>query len=163
VNEQGAQHSGSRWEPPSGAAPTPPTPAAHDPDDSWTAELPLLAAGPTAAYEGVFAATAEHAAPASPPLRRLPGRLRRRAVMVAAGVALAAAGGVGGFVIGQVAAGDDATVETTVPGGTGRDGSPGERPDVGGGPPPGFGGGDPTGPDGSVAPDDSATSDGDAA
>ena len=127
MDEQDAQHSGSRWEPSPGVAPTVPTPDVHA-----TAEPPTYAGGaPTGS-------------------RRLPGRLRRRMITGAAAVALVAAGGVGGFAIGQAASGDGAAVGGTVTDdGTGRDGVPDGRPDFDGGSPPRFDDGGPPSPDGS--------------
>jgi hypothetical protein len=159
VNEPDARHSGSRWEPAAGAAPTAPVPAA-DPGYR-TAELPQSGQpGDTAAP---YAATAGQEMPATGTSRRLPGRLRRRVATGVAAVALVAAGGVGGFAIGQAAAGDDATVTTgtvTDDGGAGDDGTDdGDGfPDhgrFGGGPPPGF--------DDGTAPDGDSTDDGDPA
>src|SRR4051794_15134839 len=74
VNEPDAQHSGSRWEPPAGAAPTAPVPAA-DPGYR-TAELPQ--SGQPGHTAVLHPATAAQEMPAAGTSRRLPGRLRRR-------------------------------------------------------------------------------------
>ena len=150
MTEQDPQHSGSRWDPAPGSAPTEPVRAAPF-DTPWTADLPADQPAP------VETPLPEQTVPGPAP-RRLSGRLRRLVVTGAAAVALVAAGGVGGFLVGQAAAGGDTTVVSTVSDddGTGAGDYPGGRPDVDGGPPPGVGDRDVTTPDGT---DDSSTSD----
>jgi hypothetical protein len=114
VSENETPHSGSRWEP--GAGETTPQPAAAQ---SWPPPSPPQ---PPPSYAGT--------APAAPRGGR--GRL----AVAAAAVGLVAAGGLGGFVIGQASsgnAGETGVVQTGVPGG-GEGGFPdhfpgGTRPD----------------------------------
>ncbi|PRY47380.1 hypothetical protein LY71_11411 [Geodermatophilus tzadiensis] len=85
---------------------------------------------------------------------RLPARLRQRAAVGAAAAALLAVGGIGGFAVGQAAAGDGTPSlvhQGGLPGGSAPDGTPDFPP-----------GGDPGTPPGSgdTAPDDGATDDG---
>ena len=120
MSEHDALHSGSRWEPSPGAGPTEPTSDVH----------------PPAYAEGSPTESG-----------RLPGRHRRRVITGAAAVALVAAGGVGGFALGQAASGDGAAVGGTVTDdGTGRDGVPDGRPHFDGGSPPAFDDGGPATP-----------------
>jgi len=131
VSENETPHSGSRWEP--GATPEP-TAAQPTPAPAWVPPQPVDGG----------------AAPATP---AQPGR--GRLALAAAAVGLVAAGGIGGFVVGQASAGnagETGVVQNGVPGGGGAEGGfpggqfpgGGTRPDLDGdgdhGVPPGMDG-----------------------
>jgi hypothetical protein len=150
VSENETPHSGSRWEPGAAQPETPEPATAQQPAQSW----PPPAAPPQEPF---------YTAEAPTPARGGRGRV----ALAAAAVGLVAAGGLGGFVIGQASSGnasETGVVQGGVPGGGGAEGgTPGQFPggtrpeidrdgdgDGAHGAPPGADDGTQTAPDGST-------------
>ena len=141
MSDKDIPSSGSRWEPVDGAPAAPTEPVAATP-----------------ALPSVDTEHMGHGAIPTGDVRptRLPGRLRGRSAVAAAGVGLVLAGGLGGFAIGHALTGDDAADNGTV---TDQNGVPGDgngvRPHVRDRDRPAPGGGFPGGTDdpGATSPD----------